>query len=75
MPNQIFTVSPAVAFLNYMTISELCHTFAEFSRGFLYISLISPEGSAKLLLEGVAQRPVFRGKEPKNTGARSAKTH
>jgi hypothetical protein len=50
-----FTVPPAVAFLNY--ILEVVHfrrffPNCDFSRGFLYISLISQEGSAKLRWAG-----------------------
>ncbi len=53
---QVFTeFPPAVVSLNYCTLREAVHAvladffpFWEFPRGFLFIFLISPEGSAKL---------------------------
>ncbi len=47
--------SPAVEFLYYMRSGRLLRIFflnLDFSRGFLYTSLISPEGTAKLRWAG-----------------------
>ena len=57
--------------------SLLYRTFADFfpqTRVFLYVSLMSPEGSA-MGGGGGAQRPVLRVTEPNKTGTRSARAH
>jgi hypothetical protein len=69
-------------FMDYMTIRELYRTFADcfpnldFSRGFLYISERSSEGSAMLRLVergGGAQRHVLPLYESKQMDARCAR--
>jgi hypothetical protein len=58
----MFTMPPAIALLNYLTIRELYHTLADFfpnrdfSRGFLDIPYISPERSSDAAMGGAGGR-------------------
>ncbi len=59
--------------LHYLSIWKAHYAGGPSSKVFFYLFLGIEQETAKLRWAGGAQRPVWRGDEPKKTGARSAR--